>query len=377
MPYVVRTVKPRSFSLKSINDFLLNNKVTITKTKAKRPFSLTQWCDEVPEELKIDFLRPAIITYLRGVKTDNMSYNHFTIPKKTGGVRHINEPNWKLKFYQREISRCLIQGAVPHCHTAAFAYCKNRSVLHCRRKHQLNNSNWFLHLDIKDFFGSLSPDFVYRMLRLIYPFSDLSVDEFKLIMDHLNHCFLNNGLPQGAISSPSISNTCMIPIDCELNKALGTKGFVYTRYADDIEISHRKHFNPKDVIEIVESVFEKFHAPFVLKKEKTHYGSVAGRNWGLGLMLNKDHKITLGHEKHKQLKAELFNVLMDAKTKGYSKELRTRALKISGKLSFFKYVEPDYASYVLSKLETKTGVKLKNITSYVESPTSNISFFDF
>lgn len=361
MPYVVRTIKPRNFSLKSVNDFLLNNKVTITKVKAKKPFALTQWCDEVPDELKIDFLRPMIITHLENVKTDDVTYNHFTIPKKTGGVRQINEPNESLKKYQREIVKCLVQGAVPRCHTAAFAYCKDRSVVHCRRKHQFNNSNWFLHLDIKDFFGSLSPDFVYRMLKLIYPYSDLSEAQFGTVKGHLDYCFLDNGLPQGATSSPSISNTCMIPIDCELNKALRTKGFVYTRYADDIEISHRKHFNPKDVIDIVENVFRKFDAPFVLKKEKTHYGSVAGRNWGLGLMLNKDHKITLGHLKHKQLKAELFNVLMDFKTNGYSSELRDRAVKVSGKLSFFKYVEPNYASYVLSKLENKTGIKLKNV----------------
>jgi hypothetical protein len=51
----------------------------------------------------------------------------------------------------------------------------------------------------------------------------------------------------------------------------------------------------------------------VIKAKKTRYGSIAGSNWNLGLMLNKDNNITVGYEKKKTLNAMLNNFLRDFK----------------------------------------------------------------
>ena len=69
-----------------------------------------------------------------------------------------------------------------------------------------------------------------------------------------------------------------------------------------------------------------------------------------------------GAKKHKKLKAELFNLLMDAKNnKDILCNLKDRAGKLQGKLSYFEYIEPGYGKYVVEKLEKKVGITLKSI----------------
>lgn len=368
MPYVLKTVKPRVFSSKRINAFLTNKQISVRKG-ATHSFLLTKFYndDEVPNTIVDAYNTKSrilgwTIECLSREPDIPKGYNHFTIPKKTGGRRSIDEPSPSLRIRQERIKKHIIDNIMPFAHTAAYAYRKGRSTKYCRMKHQANKSKWFLHLDVKNFFGSLDKEFVMRMICMVYPYSELSETRKEKLASIMDYCFLNNGLPQGTVISPALSNLCMIPFDCEISKLLAEKGYVYTRYADDIEISRKKDFDPHEPIGIVYEVLDMLDAPLVLKQEKTHYGSIAGRNWGLGLMLNKDNKLTIGHEKHKKLKAELFNLLMDAKNnKDNLCNLKDRAGKLQGKLSYFKYIESDYEKYIVEKLEKKVGITLKSI----------------
>ena len=97
----------------------------------------------------------------------------------------------------------------------------------------------------------------------------------------------------------------MIPIDHMLakmcrEKQMQDKYFVYTRYADDIFFSCKYNFRYNEVVKQVNEVCKRFGAPFMLKDSKTRYGNIAGANWILGLMLNKDFKITVGHKRKKR-----------------------------------------------------------------------------
>ena len=129
------------------------------------------------------------------------------------------------------------------------------------------------------------------MLARIFPFSEIvkypvGRDEFTKA---LSLCFLNNGLPQGTPISPFITNVMMIAIDHKISNTLrnfDNKRFVYTRYADDLLISCKIDFNKDLVQKLVADTLSEFNAPFGIKAEKTRYGSSAGRNWNLGLMLN-------------------------------------------------------------------------------------------
>ena len=117
-----------------------------------------------------------------------------------------------------------------------------------------------------------------------------------------------------------------------------TPHLVYTRYADDIILSSDLAFNWREVQDtIVDIVANKFHAPFSLNMTKTRYGSSAGRNWNLGVMLNSDNQITIGHSKKKVFKAMLFSFMNDEKNGNVWSLEDTQHLQ--GLISYYKMVE--------------------------------------
>ena len=127
-------------------------------------------------------------------------------------------------------------------HTSAFAYIKHRCTVDAVKRHQSNQSKWFAKLDLHDFFGSTTLDFVMSMFSMVFPFSEVvKIPEGKAqLRKALELAFLDGGLPQGTPISPLITNVMMIPVDFKLSKAFrdyDKQQFVYTRYADDFIIS--------------------------------------------------------------------------------------------------------------------------------------------
>ena len=202
-------------------------------------------------------------------------------------------------------------------HTSAFAYIKGRCTIDAVKRHQRNKSRWFLKLDFHDFFGSSTPEFVISQLKMIFPFNEIlsSKRGEEELSKALSICFLNNGLPQGTPISPALTNLFMIPIDHYIAKTVRelTPHLVYTRYADDIILSSDMSFNWGNVQNTIIEIVQKFNAPFSLNTSKTRYGSSAGRNWNLGVMLNSNNQITIGHSKKKAFKAMLFSFMNDDK----------------------------------------------------------------
>ena len=154
------------------------------------------------------------------------------------------------------------------------------------------------------------------MLCMTYPFCEFVRIDYgckEILEKALSLCFLRGGLPQGTPTSPMLTNAMMIPIDHAISKMCHEYAphLCYTRYADDILISSQYSFRWSDVQGRIILILEKFGAPFTLHPDKTRYGSSAGRNWNLGVMLNADNRITIGHEKKKVFKAMVFQFMTD------------------------------------------------------------------
>ncbi|MDL2234131.1 reverse transcriptase family protein, partial [Ruminococcaceae bacterium OttesenSCG-928-L11] len=218
-------------------------------------------------------------------------YHTFHIPKSSGGLRRIDAPEQELMNALRQLKALLEENMFALYHTSAFAYVRGRCTVDAVKRHQQNESRWFLKLDFSNFFGSTTPAFVLSMLSMIFPFSEIVKSEIGKaeLMKALGLCFLNGGLPQGTPISPLITNVMMIPIDHRLSNTLRNfekHRFVYTRYADDLLISCKHDFEKEKVQQFVVDTLREFCAPFSIKPEKTRYGSSAGRNWNLGVMLN-------------------------------------------------------------------------------------------
>ena len=243
-------------------------------------------------------------------------YNTFYIPKKSGGLRRIDAPCDELMKALKELKEMFENDFHALYHTAAFAYVKKRSTVMAVERHQKNESKWFGKYDLSNFFGSSTPDFVIRMLEMIFPFSEILKSDYgrKELTTALELGFLNGGLPQGTPLSPTLTNIIMIPIDYTLSKELrdhNKQSFVYTRYADDFLVSSKYTFSFRDIEKLIVDTLRHFGAPFTINSKKTRYGSSAGSNWNLGVMLNKDNKLTVGHKKKREFRAMLTNYVLD------------------------------------------------------------------
>lgn len=299
-------------------------------------------------------------------------YDTFYIPKESGGLRRIDAPKPELMDALRRLKTIFELEFGALYHTSAFAYVPHRSTLDAVKRHQTNESKWFAKFDLSDFFGSTTPEFVMKMLSMVFPFSE--VVRFDLgkteLAKALDLCFLNGGLPQGTPISPLITNIMMIPVDHRLNKDfLDFRGagrteknrnlpqrYIYTRYADDFIISSKYDFTYKAIERHIVDVLREFDAPFTVNSKKTRYGSSAGRNWNLGLMLNQDNKITVGHKKKRQFKSMLTHYVLDSKNGVAWDKDDIRVME--GYRNYYRMVERETIDDIVSHIGNKFGVNI-------------------
>lgn len=371
MPYVTIQQSPIYYQL-SLDDILAGAvdvsrmivpNVTNTRTHYREQLN-EKFLDKFNFNAMIYALEQFNSQYANLFEVDRKSlYETFHIPKKSGGLREINAPVPELMNALRNLKTIFEKNMFALYHTSAFAYVKGRCTIDSIKRHQQNESKWFAKLDFSDFFGSTTEEFVLSMFSKIFPFSEIVKrrNGLEALKRALSLCFLNGGLPQGTPISPTITNIMMIPIDHQLCNDLRKmdEHFVYTRYADDILISSKVNFDYKAVQEYVLGVLKRFDAPFAIKKEKTRYGSSAGRNWNLGVMLNKDNEITIGHQKKKAFKAMCCNYICDKK-KNVNWD-RHDVQVFAGLISYYRMIEPDYINYVISHNNQKFGADIEKL----------------
>ena len=282
-------------------------------------------------------------------------YRKFFIPKKSGGLREINAPNVELMTALRELKMLLEGKMLASYHTTAFAYVKGRCTVDAVKRHQQNESKWFVKLDFSNFFGSTTEAFVYNMFSDIFPFCQITVSErgANALKKALSLCFLNGGLPQGTPISPFLTNVMMIPIDHQISNDLRREDahYIYTRYADDMLISSRVDFDPHSIELYVLGVLDKYRAPFSLNTSKTRYGSSAGRNWNLGVMLNKDNQITIGYKNKRQFKAMCTSYINDNKNDNPWEKHDVQVF--AGLLSYYRMIEKEYFDHIIEQYNQK------------------------
>ena len=293
---------------------------------------------------------------LIAVEDKSTLYRSFKIPKRSGGLRQIDAPNDELKRALYDLKMIFEKKFYMSYHTAAFAYVHGRSTIDSVKRHQQNKSRWFLKTDMRHFFPSTSPEFLMKMLCMTFPFCSFVQDDWgnrELLEKALSLCFLNGGLPQGTPTSPMLTNALMIPIDHAISKMCHEyqPHLCYTRYADDILISSEYSFKWTDVQNKLIAILNSFEAPFSLHPDKTRYGSSAGRNWNLGVMLNAENKITIGHEKKKVFKAMVFQFMTDD-AKGVAWGLED-VQHFLGLISYYRMVEKESIDAILATYSAK------------------------
>lgn len=155
-------------------------------------------------------------------------YLKFELPKKSGGKRTISVPATQIKTVQRKLSKLLEEIYIPQ--NPAHGFIKDKSIITNADSHI--NRKYVLNIDLKDFFGTINFGRVRGML-MKHPYN-ISPPVATVIAQICCH---ENVLPQGAPTSPIISNMICNKLDNQLRKLAQRHRCFYTRYADDITFS--------------------------------------------------------------------------------------------------------------------------------------------
>ncbi len=165
-------------------------------------------------------------------------YYTFDIKKKSGDVRKITAPRPRLKSLQQKLLQILSTAYTPK--PAVHGFLKNRNIVTNARAHTA--SSYILNIDLKDFFPSITIDRVRELFRA--PPYNKSYYIANIIAQLV--CY-NGELPQGAPTSPIISNMICFKLDAQLQRLAKKHGCFYTRYADDITFSTKRRYFPSEL----------------------------------------------------------------------------------------------------------------------------------
>lgn len=277
-------------------------------------------------------------------------YTEFQIPKHSGGMRTINAPDDQLKSTLNTLKTSFESyGILPH--TAAYAYVRNRTAKDAVVRHQKTGHEWFLKMDLHDFFGSCSKKLIISSLCQIPFFAKFTKENWEIL---LHAIMLNDGLPQGTPISPWLTNQVMLPYDFLIANACRQHNMTYTRYADDMLISALNKDTLKYGKEIVTAALAG--TGLTLNDKKTKISSIYGQNWMLGLMLNKEKKVTIGWKKKERFRATLFNFLSNPN------QFNTQTcMELLGLMNYYTQIEPEYFNAIIDKYNAKFQSNVKSL----------------
>lgn len=205
-------------------------------------------CDELKQEF-LDLETPRQLAELLEVPysllvyhiykvPDDKKYVEFLIPKKSGGYRKISSPSTALKIIQRKLSQVLYSVYTPKAPVHGFT--PSRSIVTNAEQHV--RKRFVFNIDISDFFGSIHFGRV-RGVFMKEPYNRPS--EVATVLAQI--CCFSNKLPQGAPTSPVVSNMVCARLDSQLRLLAKERHCSYTRYADDITFSTRLTRFPSNI----------------------------------------------------------------------------------------------------------------------------------
>ena len=171
-------------------------------------------------------------------------YVRFQVPKKSGGMRQLAAPHVSLAAAQRWILINILEKLPTHA--AAHGFVPGRSTMSNAVPHV--NRAAVINLDLKDFFPSISFPRVKGIFQEL-GYSPAVATILALLCTECPRRKLEYGgrtyhvatgpraLPQGACTSPALSNLLGRRLDARLTGLAAKLGFTYTRYADDLTFS--------------------------------------------------------------------------------------------------------------------------------------------
>jgi retron-type reverse transcriptase len=248
-------------------------------------------------------------------KVPERHYRRFKIPKADGTFRDIASPKLFLKVIQYWIKDYILF-RLP-IHESCYSFLKGVSIADNAGPHV--GKKYVATIDVENFFGSIKQDVVAALIKKAGYTAALARIISKLAT-------LDDALPQGAPTSPIISNSYLFKMDESLSKWCAIKSCSYTRYADDITISG----NDRDIVtKCIGRATQLLHRYGLrLKESKTRIQSRGGRQVVTGLVVNE--KVQPTREQRRMVRA-----MLNCYQKGLMQDSEDIA-RLRGWLSYFR-----------------------------------------
>ena len=228
------------------------------------------------------------ITYVLYKKGIEKSYTSFEIPKKAGGTRVIDSPNKQLKRIQRRLGKKIYdihknyidQNRIASNISHGFEM--GKGIITNARIHK--NKKYLLNIDIANFFSSINFGRVQGYFNKSQEF--MFSKEVSTIISQLV-CY-EKKLPQGAPTSPIISNLIFNIVDLRILSLAKKYKLSYTRYADDMSFSTNNKAFRTDHIEFIQELKVLLkNSGFDINESKTRLEYYSSRQEVTGLTVNK------------------------------------------------------------------------------------------
>lgn len=283
------------------------------------------------------------------IATAQYRYKVYQIPKRQPNqFRTIAQPSAEIKLIQRWLINNLLSD-LP-LHKVATAYREGKSIYNHADIHAKNR--FLLKMDFKDFFPSISALDVQRYLVEVGNMSAADAHLISLIVCWRDKAKGKLCLSIGAPSSPLFSNLMLYAFDKKIVQLSRERKVVYSRYADDLAFSTNKKEVLAEIVLLVKNVCEELAYPHLeINQKKTVSTSRAFRRVLVGLVLTPEGTISLGREKKRRLRSEVYRFsqgLLDAQ----------KIAKLRGELAFAWSVEKKFIYSLLRQFGTEMFRKL-------------------
>ncbi len=287
-------------------------------------------------------------------------YVRFQVPKKSGGMRELSAPHRDLAAAQQWILVNILE-KIP-THAAAHGFVPGRSTMSNAVPHVGRFA--VINLDLKDFFPSITFPRVKGIFQNL-GFSPAVATILGLLctecprrkVEYNGRTFHvatgPRGLPQGASTSPALSNLLSRRLDARLNGLAKKLGFGYTRYADDLTFSGPTEAAAKTGYLLARVRHIVANENLVVNEAKTRVQRPNSRQTVTGIVVNKRPNIP------RRTTRRLRAILHQAKKNGLEAQNREKRDNfvdwLGGMIAYVQMVNPDRGKRLRERFAEVSG----------------------
>jgi RNA-directed DNA polymerase len=314
---------------------------------------------QLAQALGITVPRLRWLAYHRDVAT-RTHYRPFTIPKRDGSPRQIWAPLPQLKAAQTWVLRNIVEHLPVH--GSAHGFLPGRSIATNAEVH--SDSKILIKVDLKDFFPTVSirrvkgifrkagyREQVATLLSLICTEAPREVVESQGKTYYISlgpRC-----LPQGAPTSPALTNTLCLRLDRRLTGLAQKLGWRYSRYADDLTFSLPNNQDQPPRVATLLGLISRIVADegFSVHPDKTRMARKGARQRVTGLIVNGPGKVRVPRNLKRQLRAAAHNL-----TTGKGLKPGESLSRLLGYAAYIHMTDPKLGQKLLAELKDARNI---------------------